>query len=117
MRAAEAGVKPVRRRALWLAAAVVGYILSPLSAWNDAFVNVPIALLFSRLFERLGLSPWLGFQAGYTLSNVAGLALLYAGARGVRGGGLTRREAAKALLLGFLYSLAASIILSFLGLL
>ena len=29
--------------------AVIGYLLSPLSWWNDTFVNLPLAYLFASL--------------------------------------------------------------------
>ncbi len=58
----------------------VGYILSPLSWWNDPVVNIPIAYLFGLLFGRI--SPRLFLPAmvvGYWLTNIAGLSLLSAG--------------------------------------
>ncbi len=58
----------------------IGYVLSPLSWWNDPFVNLPIAyaigLLFGRVSPRL-FSP--AMVVGYWLTNVVGLALLGAG--------------------------------------
>ncbi len=70
--------------------ATVGYILSPLSWWNDLFVNIPLAYLVGLLFGLL--SPRLFFPmvvAGYWLTNLAGILMLGAGASelvpGVRG--------------------------------
>ncbi len=58
--------------------AVIGYLLSPLSWWNDLFVNVPLAYLFalpfSLLHERLYLP---AFVLGYWLSNLMGFILLH----------------------------------------
>ncbi len=58
--------------------AVVGYLLSPLSWWNDLFVNVPLAyvfaLPFSLLYEPLYLP---AFVVGYWLSNLLGFILLH----------------------------------------
>jgi hypothetical protein len=60
----------------------IGYVLSPLSWWNDAFVNIPLALLFAWLMS-LFYKP--AFTAsliiGYWLTNVLGLVLLHRGAR------------------------------------
>jgi hypothetical protein len=63
--------------------AFIGYLLSPLSWWNDAFVNLPLALLFAwtvGLFCRFSKP---GFEAtvvlGYWLTNVAGFVLLQKG--------------------------------------
>ena len=62
--------------------ATIGYLLSPLSWWNDAFVNIPLALLFAWLASFL-YPP--GFTAalilGYWLTNVLGLVLMHKGAR------------------------------------
>jgi multisubunit Na+/H+ antiporter MnhG subunit len=64
--------------------AVIGYILSPLSWWNDMFVNVPLALVFAWLVS-LFYRP--AFEAsvivGYWLTNVIGLVLMHKGAEKV----------------------------------
>ena len=67
--------------------AVVGFMLSPLSWWNDLFVNVPLALAFawtvsslcgrdsrSRVFE-------VSLVVGYWLTNVLGFVLMHKGAQ------------------------------------
>lgn len=59
---------------------VTGYILSPLSFWNDLFINFPIAYAFGVLFGLITKN--LFFPAlifGYWLSNIAGLVLLHKG--------------------------------------
>jgi hypothetical protein len=64
--------------------AVIGYMLSPLSWWNDLFVNVPLALVFAWLVS-LFYRP--AFEAsvivGYWLTNVLGLVLMHNGAEKV----------------------------------
>lgn len=65
-----------RRLWSWLLLAV-GYLLSPLSWWNDAFINIPIAYLFGSLLgllHRQLFGP--GVVVGYWLTNVAGLVLM-----------------------------------------
>jgi hypothetical protein len=60
--------------------AVVGYMLSPLSWWNDMFVNVPLALAFAwgvSVFYRPAFEASL--VVGYWLTNVAGFVLLHKG--------------------------------------
>lgn len=56
-------------------------MLSPLSWWNDLFVNVPLALVFAWVVS-LFYKP--AFQAslviGYWLTNILGLVLLHKGA-------------------------------------
>ena len=60
--------------------AVIGFMLSPLSWWNDLFVNVPIALAFawliSLLYERAFEA---SFVVGYWLTNVLGFILMHKG--------------------------------------
>ena len=59
----------------------VGYLLSPLSWWNDLFFNLPIAYFFGygcSLFSKDLLIPCA--VAGYWLSNVLGILLMQTGA-------------------------------------
>ena len=62
--------------------AVIGFMLSPLSWWNDLFVNVPLALVFAWIVS-LFYQP--AFDAsvivGYWLTNVLGFILLHKGAQ------------------------------------
>jgi hypothetical protein len=60
----------------------IGFMLSPLSWWNDLFVNVPLALAFAwlvALFYRPAFEASL--IVGYWLTNVVGLILLHKGAQ------------------------------------
>ena len=58
----------------------VGFMLSPLSWWNDAFVNLPLAVAFAWV---VGLFYRPAFDAavviGYWLTNVLGFVLLHKG--------------------------------------
>ncbi len=62
--------------------AFIGFLLSPLSWWNDLFVNVPLATAFAWIVA-LCYPP--AFTAalviGYWLTNVLGFVLLQIGAR------------------------------------
>jgi hypothetical protein len=68
---------------------VIGFMLSPLSWWNDAIVNLPLAWLFasavalfytpaaepdSRMFDALVIF-------GYWLTNILGFVLMHKGAQ------------------------------------
>ena len=59
----------------------VGYMLSPLSWWNDVFFNLPIALVVGYAIGWLHQG-WFfpGTIAGYWLSNVVGMVMLQFGA-------------------------------------
>ncbi|HEY9827304.1 MAG TPA: hypothetical protein V6D19_17840, partial [Stenomitos sp.] len=59
---------------------VLGYLLSPLSWWNDLVFNLPVAYGFGYLCNLI--SPGLlmpGAIVGYWLSNVIGILLMQAG--------------------------------------
>jgi len=65
------------RRGLRWGLFAVGWMLSPLTPWNDAWVNVPASV---------GLAPWIArvadldlvraFAAAYALTNLLGLAFM-----------------------------------------
>ena len=62
----------------------VGYMLSPLSWWNDLFVNIPLAYAFAFPFafiDRRLFPP--SFILGYWLSNLLGFLLLHRGMTGL----------------------------------
>ncbi|MBD3313637.1 hypothetical protein GF345_04300 [Candidatus Woesearchaeota archaeon] len=61
--------------------AVIGFILSPLSWWNDLFVNIPIAYAFAYLSAFISRSLFVPmFLIIYLLTNVAGFMLMHKGA-------------------------------------
>ena len=72
------------RRASSATVAGLGWLLSPLSWWNDLLVNVPLAYLlatpFSLLDERLYIP---AFALGYWLTNLLGFVLLHKGIVGM----------------------------------
>ena len=58
--------------------ALVGYMLSPLSWWNDLFVNVPLALVFAWLVSAFYKPAFTSsLVVGYWLTNVIGFILLH----------------------------------------
>ncbi len=62
--------------------AAVGFMLSPLSWWNDLFVNVPLAVAFGWLVSLVyqpAFNP--AVVVGYWLTNVAGFILMHKGAQ------------------------------------
>lgn len=71
--------------------AFIGYLLSPLSWWNDAFINLPLAWVFASLVSLVShrlFAP--AMIAGYWLTNVAGILLMARGTAGVVAGELPR---------------------------
>ncbi|MCD6301083.1 MAG: hypothetical protein J7L82_03320 [Staphylothermus sp.] len=99
--------KVILRSTVFLA----GYILSPVSWWNDLFINIPLALIFAKILTIL-----LGeqcftiiFSIGYALTNIAGVLLMKIGLTGIK-----KECIWKDLLLSILYSVIAYLVLSIL---
>ena len=62
--------------------AFIGFMLSPLSWWNDLFVNVPLALAFAWIVSLFWPAVFgASFVLGYWLTNVLGLVLMQKGAQ------------------------------------
>jgi hypothetical protein len=58
----------------------LGFMLSPLSWWNDLFFNLPIAYFFGYLCSQFSANLFLPCAiAGYWLSNVLGILLMQLG--------------------------------------
>ncbi|MDW7708873.1 MAG: hypothetical protein SCH98_00250 [Deferrisomatales bacterium] len=76
-----AGLPALWSRAAHAGLAALGYLLSPLSWWNDAVVNLPLAYAFGAAAELLFPGRFAGAViVGYWLTNVAGLVMLHSGA-------------------------------------
>lgn len=62
----------------------IGYLLSPLSFWNDLFFNIPIAYflswLTSFLIKDIFLESMIFF---YWVTNVLGLLMMHYGVKGI----------------------------------
>ena len=91
--------------------AAVGYLLSPLSWWNDMFVNVPLALVFAWIVSALYKPAFsVAMVTGYWLTNVVGFVLMHKGAQQL----LSKEEkryARKDLLKDILISLAYTLLI------
>ncbi len=60
----------------------IGFMLSPLSWWNDLFVNVPLALAFAWIISLFWPAVFTAsFVVGYWLTNVLGFVLMQKGAQ------------------------------------
>lgn len=96
-------------RTFWLAIGTAGYILSPLSWWNDLYVNIPIAYLAANLVARIHGALFLSvLTCAYWLTNIAGLLLLHVGAKNAVTGAIrpamSRKAALQWLVLSLLYT-------------
>jgi len=72
--------------------AFVGFILSPLSWWNDIFVNVPLAFAFAWIIGKaldivIDVHRWFFvalFVVGYFITNVLGFMMMHYSIIGVK---------------------------------
>src|SRR5437762_2848253 len=88
--------------------AVVGFMLSPLSWWNDLFVNVPLALAFAWLISLADKKAFeVSLIIGYWLTNIVGLILLHKGAQKLlteKNKGYSRRDLIRDVAISLLYT-------------
>ncbi|MCX5665486.1 MAG: hypothetical protein NT036_00320 [Candidatus Omnitrophica bacterium] len=78
----------------------IGWLLSPLTFWNDAFVNIPISYLCAWLTIKLIKADFLLLVLiFYWLSNGLGIILMYFSGKSIMRDKDTRSNALKTLLL------------------
>lgn len=91
---------------------IIGFLLSPMSWWNDLFFNLPIAYGFGYLcsfFSKDLLLP--SAIAGYWLSNILGILLMQAGVMEVLPNQSQERNLKKELLTGLVSSTVYTLII------
>lgn len=70
-----------RRRVKGGVLVLIGYILSPLSWWNDLFVNIPISYVAASIVSYFYPGIFTAaFVAAYLATNVLGFVLMHVGA-------------------------------------
>ena len=97
----------------------IGFMLSPLSWWNDLFVNVPLALAFawivSLFYKPAFEAAWI---VGYWLTNVLGFLLMHKGAKKIvsheeEEKKFSRRDLARDIGISLLYTLLIVVLIKF----
>lgn len=107
----EMGINLKRKRLFWAAIGTIGYILSPLSWWNDPFVNFPIAWALGSLIEKLRPGSFLvGFIAAYWATNLSGLILFYLGGKKAAGRPIGKMDIYLSIIVSILYTAAVSLL-------
>ena len=90
---------------------VTGYLLSPLSWWNDLYVNIPIsysfAWLVSLLYKPAFLAALISF---YWITNIAGFMLMHKGAQTVMNK-KTESYSKRSLLIDIVWSIGYTILI------
>ncbi|MBU4343170.1 MAG: hypothetical protein KKG21_04085 [Candidatus Omnitrophica bacterium] len=72
----------------------IGWILSPLTWWNDAFINIPLSYVMANLLAYIIPVPFLRLViASYWFTNVAGLFFMYLGGKHLIASSKDRRKA------------------------
>ena len=91
---------------------VIGFLLSPLSWWNDLFFNLPIAYFFGYICSWFDKDLLLPFTiVGYWISNLAGILLMQVGAMDVFLESPQERNLKKDLLMGVASSTVYTLII------
>lgn len=109
-----------KRKVTGGALAFIGFMLSPLSWWNDLFVNLPLALAFAWLVSWC-YKPAFGASlvVGYWLTNILGFILMHKGAQKLasdKPGRYSRRDLLRDVGISLLYT-ALIVVLVKLGIL
>ena len=92
----------------------IGYILSPLSWWNDMVVNVPLAYVFSIPFTLIKEQFFLpAFIVGYWLTNVIGFFLLQKGIEGLASDKLRKWSSWRAVRITLVYTAIIALLVWF----
>lgn len=93
------------RRLIDIILVATGFILSPLSWWNDLLVNVPLAYLFSLPFSLMNEHLFLpAFILGYWLTNLLGFLMLHWGGEGLAYRRRSTMSVQRSLFVSVLYS-------------
>ena len=107
-------MKPLRK--IWAVLAVAaGWWLSPLTWWNDAFVNLPIAWLVASLFAHGNKTALLiGVNIVYWATNVLGFLLMHWGGSDLLGrrGDEAKKPTRRAVVLAVVWSLVYSAVVT-----
>ncbi len=96
---------------------VVGFVLSPLSWWNDLFINVPLA--YAMTWPALKLTSFLfpvskslfitAFIFNYWITNIVGMTMMhYSGKKLINKD--AKFDIAKDLIVGIIYSIIIAVI-------
>lgn len=84
----------------------IGWLLSPLTFWNDAFINIPLSYLLANIFVRFFPKNFVyTVVIFYWLTNVMGLFMMYvSGKYMIKSGKDIRREIEVLILTTLVYS-------------
>ena len=62
----------------------LGWLLSPLTSWNDVFVNIPLAYILSRVFIKAFHTDFvITLLAAYWFTNILGIVMMMASGQSI----------------------------------
>lgn len=97
------------RKIKWGILATIGYLLSPLSWWNDLFINIPLAYIFALPFGFVSKKLFLpAMILGYWITNIVGFILIHKGVVGLASEETkkyTRKELMKNIIISIIYTI------------
>ena len=74
----------IKKKLLNGTAVVIGYLLSPLSWWNDLFVNIPLAYLLAIPFGIVNRNLFIPFIIFfYWCTNILGIMMMHYGIKNI----------------------------------
>lgn len=91
----------------------VGFVLSPVSWWNDLVVNFPLSYIMATPFGLINRNLFLPmFIVSYWVTNILGLMLMHFGINGIikESSTISRKELVKTIIFCVIYSLAITIL-------
>jgi len=95
--------------------ATIGYLLSPVSWWNDLFINIPLAYGFGFMFRLISKKLFLPFMVlGYWITNILGFILMHHGFIDLfskEKKKYTRKELIKDLIVSIIYTIIVIILI------
>ena len=95
--------------------ATIGYILSPVSWYNDLLVNIPLAYIFAFPLGLISKNLFMPFMIlGYWITNVAGFMLMHHGIKDMvsnKQSKYTRKEMIKDIVISILYTAVVTILI------
>ena len=95
------------------AVSILGFVLSPVSWWNDLIVNFPLSYLMATPFGMINRNLFLPmFVVSYWVTNILGLLLMHFGISGVVKDTpkITKDELIKTIIFCVIYSIAIAIL-------
>jgi len=112
-----AGLKVDMSKARGGVLAMVGYLLSPVSWWNDLFVNIPLAYAFGALVGLVSEDLFLpAMVAGYWITNILGFVLMHRGIKEVvsekKGAGYSKQELVADLAVSAVYTIIVVVLVA-----